>query len=146
MPPPRKQPISFPTVWAPWHFQRRDEWNQGVREHVQNTAHVMKSSLNALVFGTGKQDETKILLLFFFLKEILNWLFLPFWILTCFNIRIDVNDVQRRPEKGVCGKSYLPSLDWRVIRKENNIKALDLLMLPCKNGNYVVTPELVQGF
>lgn len=35
----------------------------------------------------------------FSFEETLSWLFLPFLISTCFNIRTDVNGVQRRTRK-----------------------------------------------
>lgn len=74
------------------------------------------------MYGIGKYNENgspcenkdSIIIL----RKILNWLFFPFLILTCFNIRIDVNDVQRRTKKEFVARVYLPSLGWLVIRKE----------------------------
>lgn len=83
---------------------------------------MMKSILNTLTYGTGTYNEngspmeTEILL-FFFLREILNWLFLPFLIVTCFNIRTDRNDVQRRTKQEFVARVYLPSLGCLIIRK-----------------------------
>lgn len=106
----------------------------------------MKSILNTLTYGTGTYNENGSLwkqrFYFFFLREILNWLFLPFLIITCFNIRTDRNDVQRRTKQEFVARVYLPSLGCLIIRKENNAEVLDLLTMPCKNWYYVVTTEL----
>lgn len=79
-----------------------------------------KSSLNALVYGTDKYNKMALLwkrgdskLVISFISDF-----------NCFNIRIDVNGVQRRTKKEFVARVYLPSLGWLVIRKGNNMEGL----------------------
>lgn len=61
----------------------------------------------------------------------------------CFNIRIDVNGVQRRTKKEFVARVYLPSLGWLVIRKGNNMEGLVDWLCHVKIRYYVVTIELI---
>lgn len=98
-----KPSVSFPTVWALMASLEIWWMEVGIHEYVQNTAPcdgkqpkcycVWDRQMQWKWLSFLKQRHRS------FLGEILSWLFLPFLISTCFNIRTDVNGVQRRTRK-----------------------------------------------